>query len=251
MSTKPIVAQTFNYDKSAKAWGRYDGEGELIHYHDTLPDAIRAALPPELAEWAAGQGDQKRGLAAAQLIANGEVRPDPEAYGMYGKSYRRVENGVTYAGEYFINVLDHTCTCPDFQIRQKPCKHLLAAGWLFAEYKRKLDTLCAETRRTERSAVSGPPSTVSLLDLARAAVAEHKHDDPWITLVIWQSNGRSAEIRQGVFGKPDDPLWLHLSGHAAALMVARLNYDLWPEARWHFIDDPAAYATWVAKIRNS
>jgi hypothetical protein len=265
MSATPILAQVFEYDKSAKAWGRYDGDGNLLHYHDTLAQAVRAALPPELAEWAAGQPDQKRGLAAAQLIAQGAVRPDPEAAGVYAQSYCR--DG--YTGDYTINVPAGTCTCPDFNIRQKACKHLLAATWLFAEYKRKLDALCAEAIRTElcedgvlRLKYAPAPATLSLWDLARQTIAEHAHTDPWTPITIWASadGTRTAEITHAQTDTTAsrgegfaDALYLSLSGHALQLRLAIIHYDILGlnGDDWRWICTAAQYKAWVADIRNS
>ena len=62
------------------------------------------------------QGRQQRGLAIAVLEQN--IRPDKFGYKVPSQS----GNGV-----YLVN-LEHGpyCTCPDFEKRQQPCKHVYA-----------------------------------------------------------------------------------------------------------------------------
>jgi hypothetical protein len=230
-----ILDQVIEYDQSAKAWGHFDAGGGLIHYHDTMPQAIRAALPEELAAWSLRQRDQRRALKAAMLVVNGEIKPDQEAYWIYSKRYEREENGFTYTGYYTIDVRAATCTCPDFQFTGKPCKHLLGATYLFQQYR-------AEVKRRQ----------TTLWNLAQAAIAEHKHEEIE-RLVIWQGpGGREAYISK-IKGY-DHTLYLFVSGHPHGLKVASLHYTRLPTPtgdviRWDWSCCEEEYKWWVEKLQ--
>ncbi len=68
------------------------------------------------------------------------------------KKLRNKEPGIwlvpsqTGNGEYTVNVTGdiYTCTCPDFEIRQKPCKHLFALAYTIVR-ERKPDGTVTET----------------------------------------------------------------------------------------------------------
>ncbi len=219
-----ILNQVVEYDKSAKAWGRFDEAGDLIHYHDTMPQAIRAALPEELAAWSLRQRDQRRALKAAMLVASGEIKPDQVAHGIYSKAYRREDNGFTYAGEYVINVRAQTCTCPDFQFTGKACKHLLGASYLFAQYR-------AEVKRRQ----------ATLWNLAQAAIEEHKHEEIE-HLVIWSGpGGREAYIAP--IKSFENRLYLFVSGHPHGLACATRRYPALQVRK----DSPLFYWSWSCK----
>jgi hypothetical protein len=230
-----ILSQTIEFDQSAKAWGCYAEDGELVKYHDTMPQAIRAALPEELAAWSLRQRDQRRALKAAMLVASGEIKPDQEAYGIYSKRYEREEDGFTYTGDYIINVRAQTCTCPDFQFTGKPCKHLLGATYLFAQYR-------AEVKRRQ----------ATLWNLAQAAIEAHKHEEIE-RLVVWSGpGGREAYISriQGF----ENTLYLFVSGHPHGLAIARLRYPALqagkrPLFRWDWTCKEEHYKWWVEKLQ--
>jgi hypothetical protein len=233
-----ILSQVIEYDQSAKSWGRFDANGGLIHYHDTMPQAVRAALPEELAAWSLRQKDQRRGLKAAMLVASGEIKPDQEAYGIYSKAYRREEKGMTYTGEYVINVRAQTCTCPDFQYTGKACKHLLGATYLFQQYR-------AEVKRHQ----------TSLWNLAQAAIEEHKHEEIE-HLVIWSGpGGREAYISK-IKGY-DNTLYLFVSGHRHGLACATRRYPPLqmykddPLFYWGWSCKEESYKWWTEKLQNS
>lgn len=234
MSTS-ILSQIIEYDKSAKAWGRYAEDGELLHHHDTMPQAVRAALPEELAAWSLRQADQRRALRAAMLVASGEIKPDQEAYGIYSKRYEREENGFTYTGYYTINVRAGTCTCPDFQFTHKPCKHLLGASYLFQQYR-------AEVKRRE----------ATLWNLAQAAIEAHKYEEIE-RLVIWSGpGGREAYISP--IKSFENTLYLFVSGHPHGLCVATRHYTRLPTPtgdviRWDWSCREEWYKWWIEKLQ--
>jgi hypothetical protein len=216
-----ILDQVIEYDKSARAWGHFDANGGLIHYHDTMPQAIRAAIPEELAAWSLRQRDQRRALKAAMLVASGEIKPDQEAYWIYSKRYEREENGFTYTGDYIINVRAGTCTCPDFQFTGKACKHLLGATYLFQQYR-------AEVKRRQ----------ATLWNLAQAAIEEHKHEEIE-RLVIWSGPGGREAYITPIAGF-ENHLYLFVSGYAHGLKVATRRYP----ALQLYKDSPLFYWGW-------
>lgn len=235
-----IVDQTIEYDNSARAWAQMRQDGmavELVRYHDSEEDAVYAALPADLQAWVDtrrldGDGGA-RALRAAALIANEQIKPDPQAYGIYYVPFEREENGMRYQGQHIIDVRRKTCTCEDRRYRSAWCKHILAARHLFEQWQAK-----HMSRRP------------TLRDLARATIEEHQHDEDWETQIIWKSadGTRYASIVQGGSGKPEDPLFLLVSGHAAAVMIGRIDYDPWPEMRWVFIDNLKSYEEWCKEI---
>jgi hypothetical protein len=231
-----ILDQVVEFDQSTKSWGRFDANGGLIHYHDTMPQAIRAAIPEELAAWSLRQRDQRRALKAAMLVVNGEIKPDQEAYGIYSKAYSREENGFTYTGYYTINVRAATCTCPDFQFTHKPCKHLLGASYLFQQYR-------AEVKRSQ----------ATLWNLAQAAIEEHKHEEIE-HLVIWSGPGGREAYIAPIKGF-ENRLYLFVSGHPHGLACATRRYPALqfdkdsPLFYWGWSCKEESYKWWVEKLQ--
>lgn len=64
----------------------------------------------------------------------------------------------TGAGAYAVNVTARTCTCPDFETRRKPCKHLLAVELLLSgavvENAVESDGITASTETTREARVT-------------------------------------------------------------------------------------------------
>jgi hypothetical protein len=236
-----ILSQVVAYDQSAKAWGRFDANGGLIHYHDHPDDAVLAALPEDLRLWAHremamhGPAHNARLIRAAVLVASGEIKADREAFGIYSKRYEREEKGMRYEGHYTINVRAGTCTCPDFERRRQPCKHLIGATYLFQQYR-------AEVKRRQ----------ASLWNLAQAAIEAHKNEEIE-RLVIWSGpGGREAYISR-ITGC-DNTLYLFLSGHAHGLAIARLRYPglqagKRPLFRWDWSCREEEYRWWTEKLQ--
>jgi hypothetical protein len=229
--TVHILDQVVEYDKTAGAWGRYSFDGELVHYHDSQDDATMAALPEELQGWVKIQADQGRALRAAALIANGEIVADREAYGIYSRKYQH--DG--YTGHYVIDAKRGTCTCPDFEHHRLMCKHIMAARYLFDQWKR-----------------ANLAQPICLWDLAQAAIEQHKHEECAEKMEIW----RSPDGQRSAYVAPVGEIYLYLflSGHTTGLLIAAQHHQALPEngsvTRWDWIARQAAYKHWVAAIRN-
>jgi hypothetical protein len=236
-----ILSQVIAYDQSAKAWGLYNASGELVHYHDHPDQAVLAALPEELRLWAHkemamhGPAHNARLIRAAALVAEGAIKADKEALGIYSKAYRREEKGMVYAGDYIINVRAATCTCPDFERRRQPCKHLIGATYLFQQYR-------AEVKRHQ----------ASLWNLAQAAIEAHKHEEIE-RLVIWSGpGGREAYISP--MKSFENTLYLFVSGHPHGLCVATRHYTRLPTPtgdviRWDWSCREEWYKWWIEKLQ--
>jgi hypothetical protein len=254
---KTILNQVVEFDKSAGAWAQLEQDGavvELRKYHDSQDDAILAALPADLHAWVLLRQKQdgdggSRALKAAALIANAEIIPDQEAYGIYHVAYRRKENGVEYEGVHVVDARRGRCSCEDHQYKSSHCKHILGARFLFAKWQ-------AEHMPRSHGTPEGQAEQISLWELAQAAVAEHRHDDGIQALIIWQSGTRSAllsrEIRDTTASRIPyaEFLRLEISGQAIGLRVAMLRYgQVDGRPIWEWVCRQDEYKAWVAKMQ--
>jgi hypothetical protein len=229
-----IVDQVIEYDNSARAWAQLrtdDSMVELIKYHDSEQDAIYAALPADLQDWVDtrrldGDGGA-RALRAAAIIANGQIKPDSQAYGIYHVPYRREQNGMTYEGAHIVNARARTCTCEDRRYRSAWCKHLLAARYLFEQWQ-----------------AEHMPRRPTLWDLARATFDERQEErDAWPEnepTVIWQD---ASGTRQVTLTRIKDYLYLSISGYGRPLPIAHLH-------RYHVVLDPAQATEWTWTLKK-
>jgi hypothetical protein len=239
-----ILSQVVAYDQSAKAWGRYNASGELLHYHDHPDQAVLAALPEELRLWAHkemalhGPAHNARLIRAAVLVAEGAIKASKESYGIYSKRYEREEKGMRYEGQYVIDVRAGTCTCPDFERRRQPCKHLLGATYLFQQYR-------AEVKKRQ----------ATLWNLAQAAIEEHKYEEIE-RLVIWSGPGGREAYIAPIKGF-ENRLYLFVSGHPHGLACATRRYPALqlykdnPLFYWGWSCNEEHYKWWTEKLQNS
>ena len=125
MATK-ILLQHIDYDKSTGAWGRYQQSChtllhvDLVQYHDSQNDALLAALPQILRDWAVNSPGDPGRLIRAGCIATDRQAIRPSVYP--GQLTVHSQNGN---GSYTVYTTDSRCTCLDWR-PERQCKHVLA-----------------------------------------------------------------------------------------------------------------------------
>jgi hypothetical protein len=253
--TTTVLNQTIEYDQSARAWGLYGPDAQLIKYHDSHEDALLASLPDDIRQWAEtiatkfGPRFRSRVIKGAAIAARD--RQEPCIIGNpleRGNTFRITgDQGIVYT----VNLPPgQTCSCPDFQEGGAPffmdfatsqhrriyCKHILALSCYFAMLVKEADSLWNIAQKTINWKQAWPVGK------------------PWI---IWQHKERSASLTR-IQSEPDDgphaprdDIYLSLSGHNRMLRVASLKYSiLTNEPYFEWTANREHYEWWAKRIEN-
>jgi hypothetical protein len=110
---------------------------------------------------------------------------------------------LTSTGKYRVTLDPVSCDCPDFELRQEPCKHVLAVRQ--AEAQGRADKTPGKTRAPENAPLQHPKKTYPQNCPAYDAAQQNEKAE-FITLLADRCRNIEAPARKPGKGRPPAPL---------------------------------------------